>query len=255
MTNVTKDQVEQALGTIDNRFRPILDPRASSVIAQAKVMLKKSHEAFVESRRQRRKERQVHPWGFEIHPETPLRFRDTDIDGLKVRVDLFLAAYWKDHPGEVPSDLRVVIRVWSLDPHVYFREPWDAARLEHECSPQNGRVMLRLHFDLANPNQPGPRHHLQVGGNARPEELHWFPEALSVPRLLHMPMDLVLASELVAATFYPDEYKKIRREGAWKGSRNVSQQHLLKGYFTEALEAVDTNESVLDALWNVSWDG
>ena len=254
MTNVTVGQVEQALEIVDGSFRPILGPQASSVIARAKSILKESHEAFVESKRQGRRERPVHPWGFEIHPENPLRFRDTDVDGLKVRVDLFLAAYWADNPGEVPSDLRVVIRVWSLDPHVYFREPWDAARLEDECSPDRGRVMLRLHFDLANPHQPGPRHHLQVGGNARPEELHWFPEALSVPRLLHMPMDLVLASELIAATFYPDAYRKIRREPAWTGSRKVSQQHLLKGYFTEALEAVDTDESVLDALWNVPWD-
>ena len=114
--------------------------------------------------------------------------------------------------------------------------------------------MLRVHFDLANPNQPGPRHHLQVGGNAQPEERHWFPKALSVPRMLHMPMDLVLASELIAATFYPCAYEKIRREPTWKGSRNVSQQHLLKGYFTKALKAVGENESVLDALWNKPWD-
>ena len=249
--NVTVDKVEQAIKTVNGSFRHILDPRASSVIARAKSMLRTSHAAFEESRRQGRKERQERPWGFEIDPANPLRFRDTDIDDLKVRVDLFLAAYWAENPAEVPSDLRVVIRVWSLDPHVYFREQWDAARLEHECSPQNGRVMLRLHFDLANPNQPGPRHHLQVGGNAQSEELHWFPKSLSVPRLIHMPMDLVLASELIAATFYPDEYRKIRRERAWKGSRNVSQQHLLKGYFTEARKAVDTKKSVLEALWNV----
>ena len=252
--NVTVDKVKQALVTVDGGFRSILDPRASSVIAEAKSMLKDSHDAFVESSRQGRRERPTRPWGFEIYPANPLRFSNTDVEGLKVRVDLFLAVYWADHPGEAPSDLRVVIRVWSLDPHVYFREQWDASRLEDECSPESGRVMLRLHFDLANPDQPGPRHHLQVGGKARPEEWHWFPEPLSVPRMLHMPMDLVLASELIAATFYPDAYRKIRREPAWIGSRKVSQQHLLKRYFTEALEAVDTNASVLDVLWNASWD-
>lgn len=252
--NVTAGQVELALETINNRFHSILDPQASLVLAQAKSMLKESHKEFVESDRQGRKGRQTRPWGFKIHPEAPLRFIDTDVDGRKVRVDLFLSVYWEDDPAEAPSDLRVVIRVWSLDPDLYFREPWDALRLENECSPDSGRVMLRVHFDLANPNQPGPRHHLQVGGKARREELHWFPEALSVPRMLHMPMDLILASELIAATFYPDEYREIRREPAWRGSRKVSQQHLLKGYFTEALKAVDKNESVLDALWNKSWD-
>ena len=251
---VTSGQVERALETINNRFRSILDDQASSVLEEAKSMLRTSYEAFVESDRQGRQERQTHPWGFEIDPDNPLRFKDKDIDGLKVRVDLFLSVYWADDPAEAPADLRVVIRVWSLDPNLYFRKRWDALRLKNECSPDSGRVMLRVHFDLANPNQPGPRHHLQVGGNARPEERHWFPKALSVPRMLHMPMDLILASELIAATFYPCAYEKIRREPAWRGARKVSQQHLLKRYFTEALKAVDNNESVLDALWNKPWD-
>ena len=71
MTNVTVGQVEQALEIVDGSFRPILGPQASSVIARAKSILKESHEAFVESKRQGRRERPVHPWGFEIHPETP----------------------------------------------------------------------------------------------------------------------------------------------------------------------------------------
>ena len=251
---VMASQVEQALETIDSRFRSILDARASAVIAQAKSMLNESREAFAQARRQGRKERPEPPWGFEIYPGNPLRFKETDVDGLRVRVDLYVSTYWADEPAAIPSDLRVVIRVWSLDPHVYFREQWDAPVLAGMCGPDTGRVMLRVHFDLANRGQPGPHYHLQVGGNSRPEELHWFPKALSVPRMLHMPMDLVLATELVAATFYPDEYRDIRREPAWRGSRKVSQQHLLEGYFTEALAAVSRNESVLDALWNVPWD-
>lgn len=251
--SVTAGQVEQALEAIDSRFRSILDARAGSVIAQAKSMLNESKEAFVESRRQGRKERQERPWGYEIYPGNPLRFRDTVVGGLRVRVDLFVSAYWADEPAEAPSDLRVVMRVWCLDPQVYFREEWDALELMEMCRPETGRVMLRVHFDLANPGQPGPRYHLQVGGNARSEELHWFPEALSVPRILHTPLDLVLASELVAATFFPDEYRDIRREPAWKGSVRVSQQHLLEGYFAEALSAVRRDESALDALWNLPW--
>lgn len=254
MTKVTAGQVEQALETLDSRFRSILDSRASSVIAQAKSMLNESREAFIESRRQGRKERPPRPWGFEIYPENPLRFIETHIGGLRVRVDLFLSTYWEAEPAEAPSDLRVVIRVWCLDSHVYFREQWDSLELMEMCRPETGRVMLRVHFDLANSGQTGPRYHLQVGGNARPDELHWFPEALSVPRILHTPMDLILASELVAATFYPDEYRNIRREPAWRGSIKNSQQHLLEGYFSEGLGAVRRNESALDALWNLPWD-
>ncbi len=251
---ITAGQVQQSLETIDSRFRPILDDGAGAVIVQAKSMLLESKEAFDVSQQQGRRERPTRPWGFRIGPNNPLRFAKTMVNGLDVRVDLFLSAYWEEEPAERPVDLRVVIRVWSLEPQVYFRKEWDAPALEHKTNPDTGRVMLRVHFDLANSGQAGPHYHLQVGGNARPDELHWFPEALSVPRMLHMPMDLVLASELVAATFYPDAYKNIRREPAWTGSLRVSQSHLLEGYFGEALAAVRDNKSVLDSLWNASWD-
>lgn len=251
---ITVGQVERALETVASRLRPILDDRAGSVVAQAKSMLTESTNAFRESRRQRRPERPVRPWGFEIHPRNPLRFKETEVDQLRFRVDLFLSAYWIEEPAECPADLRVVVRVWSLDPHIYFREQWDAARMANVAGSDTGRVMLRVHFELANPQQAGPRYHLQIGGNAHVDELHWFPEAISVPRILHMPLDLMLASELIAATFYPDEYKDIRREPAWKGSLTVSQQHLLRRYFMQALAAVSDDESVLDTLWNVPWD-
>lgn len=213
-------------------------------------MLRESANAFEVSRQQRRKERQQRPWGFEIRPDNPLRFRETRVEGLRIRVDLFLSAYWDKDPADSPTDLRVVVRIWSLDPKFCVREEWDAPAVASGFDPGIGRVMLRFHFDLANPSQAGPRYHFQVGGNARPEELHWFPEALAVPRLMHAPMDLVLTTELVAATFYREEYDKLSREPAWKGSRRVIQEHLLAGYFSRALGAIDGNESVLDVLWN-----
>lgn len=114
--------------------------------------------------------------------------------------------------------------------------------------------MLRVHFDLANRGQPGPRYHLQVGGKPPVDGLSWFPAALSVPRFAHTPMDLVLATELIAATFYPLEYEKLRRESTWKGSRRTSQEHLLPDYFDHAKRAIEGKGSVLEALWNVEWD-
>ena len=216
-------------------------------------MLRNSNCQYNESKRQGRRERPLRPWGYCITPYDPLRFKATEIRGLKLRVDLFLKEYWAAEPAEQPCLLNVAIRVWCLDPHVYFREELNAPRLEGQTDPESGRVMLRIHFDLANEKQPGPKYHVQVGGNPLPEELLWFPEALDVPRILHTPVDLVLASELVAATFYPEKYEDIRREDSWKGTRRVSQEHLLYGYLERALAAVQSNNSVLDALRNVPW--
>ena len=248
---ITAAQVQQGLETVRKRLYAILDDRAEIVIEQAKSKLRDSKCQHDASRRQRPKG-PPKPWGFYIPPGDPLRFRETKVHGLKLRVDLFLKEYWADEPAEEPCELNVAIRVWCLDPHIFFRENWDSRGLESQIDPESGRVMLRIHFDLANPNQSGPKYHAQVGGNQRPGEFCWFPEAIDVPRILHTPVDLILASELVAATFYPNKYEQIKREDAWKGSRRVSQKHLLQGYFEDALAAVQSDESVLDALWNAT---
>lgn len=247
-------QVEQSLETIQKRLRPILDDRAPVVVERAKSMLRQSKREWDESRRQGRPERPARPWGFSIPPCDPLRFKPTQVDGLKLRVDLSSKAFWNADPAEKPAQLGVLLRVWCLDPQIYFREEWDSSELSDATDPKIGRVMLRVHFDLANPKQPGPEYHVQVGGRSRPEEHHWFPQSLAVPRLLHIPVDLTLASELVAATFYQNAFKNIRREDSWRGSRRVSQEHLLDEYFADALDAVRKNKSVLETLWNVSWD-
>ena len=193
-------------------------------------------------------------WGFTIDPERPLKFKVTEVNRLKLRADLAICAYWDSQPAQRPSELNVAIRIWCLTPGVYFRERMDAPRLEDAIDPMIGRVMLRIHFDLANQGQSGPEYHVQVGGNPQDDGEPWFPEALSVPRLLHMPMDLVLAAELIVATFYPMEYKKLRREGTWKNSRRKSQEHLLPEYLDQATKAIEGNSSVLEALWNVEWE-
>ena len=246
--------VLKILAMVGDRLQPILADDAANVIEKAKASLMQSAKQHVESVRQERKGRRVQPWGFSINPDQPLRFKETGSDGHRVRVDLFSRAYWDTEPADAPTELTVAMRIWYLDKRVYFRDRWDAPRIKDEINVHRGRVMLRVHFDLAEPGQPGPRHHVQVGGKQHAGELHWFPDTLSVPRMLHMPYDLVLASELVAATFFPDEYRRIRREPTWKYCMRTAQQHLLPGYLQKAANAVSNGESVLDALWNCSWD-
>ena len=232
----------------------ILDDRASVVIEEARSMLRASKEQFDRTRSRTEPAIQQRMWGYSITPSNPLRFRDTEIDGLRLRVDLFLKEFWSEEPGESPTVLNVVIRVWCLDHSVCYRADWDSESLEDRIQPDVGRVLLRLHFDLANPDQPGPKYHLQVGGKQLDEELHWFPKALSLPRILHMPVDLVLASELIAANFYPNAYRKLRREDMWVGARRVSQDHLLDGYIERARTAIASNGSILEVLWNTRWE-
>ena len=236
--------VERSLATIRDRLRPILDVRSYTVLARAEADLRNSVKQHHVRQR---------PWGIRIDPGAPLVFKETTVDGFKLRVDLFLRCYWNADPAEAPIELNVAMRVWSLDEAVYFRPEWDAVGLKEKLDSVGERVMLRLHFDLANLNQPGPRYHLQVGGVQHAREYHWFPKNLSVPRMLHFPMDLILATELIAATFYPCEYKSIRRESLWVNSRRVSQEHLLTNYLNQVLDAIDKG-SVMESLWNEEWE-
>ena len=217
-------------------------------------MLRNSRDEHRRRSRQGRTELPITPWGFSIEPSAPLRFRETKADGLRIRIDLFMNSYWNSEPAQAPYRLTATMRLWALDEPVYFRPDWDAEHLYEEIEPGNGRVMLRAHFDLANEGQPGPQYHLQIGGVQHAGEFCWFPQNLSVPRILHYPVDLVLAIELIAATFYEKEYKLIRREPSWIHSRRISERHLVQEYLSQAMSAINSEESVLEALWNRSWE-
>ena len=242
--------VETSIEAILKLYGSILDDRAHYVLTRAKAGLKTS---VTEYRARSREDRGLPSldWGFSIPPLEPLGFEVTEVDKLYLKVDLYSQSYWGSNPAETPTLLNVGIRVWSLDEQIYFRKEWDAKRLCTEIDGVTGRVMLRLHFDLANAAQPGPKYHLQIGGKPQDNEFHWFPESLGVPRILHPPMDLVLATELISATFYPEHYRKLKREPLWRSSIKTSQDHLLADYLDSAKRAVSEGRSLLEDQWNI----
>ena len=244
--------VLMALNTIGDRWRTILGPGAHDALARARSMVQGSTSIRLRSSRGRFTPSSKE-WGFRIDPDRPLVLKETVVDGIRLRPDLLVSASWSGLPAVEPTSLNIALRVWCLSSNVYFRDDWDASRLLGEINSSNGRVMLRVHFDLANEGQPGPRHHVQVGGVPHSGEFSWFPEVLSVPRLLHMPMDLVLAIEMIAATFYKADYDRVRREPSWIHCRKKSEAHLLTAYLQRATNAIQQGNSVMESLWNVPW--
>lgn len=251
MTLKAKD-VLMSLQVIGDRWKDILGPGAHDALARAKSMLQESMKNIPHNHRRNQASSQ-HGWGFRIDPDRPLTFRETRVDGLRILPDLLVDASWDSEPAQQPSKLNIALRLWCISKNVYFRDEWDAKRLLDEIDAQAGRVMLRVHFDLAEKGQPGPRHHVQIGGVQHLGEFSWFPEVLSVPRLVHMPMDLVLATELIAATFYKTDYDMIRREPSWVHCRKTSEEHLLTAYFQQGTTALRHGKSVMETLWNMPW--
>lgn len=244
---MTPGNVIRGLEVIETRLRRLLRPGAVVVLSQARAEVERTsalYEAAV-----RAGSRSPQPWGFAISPDAPLEFRTCVVRDHQLRVDLFCNLRWLDaRKPQVRQEL--VVRVWALDDAVILREGWDAPEVASKIDSQRGRVMLRFHFDRANEGQPGPTYHLQAGGNARDEEACWLHEAISVPRLAHPPMDLILACELVVANFCGVEDRKLLRDPPWHGSLCDSQNDLLLDYYDECARLVRRGEGLLRKLWN-----
>jgi hypothetical protein len=252
---MTSGKIITGLEVVRTKFKRILDSDADRILSAAKtavVSTKKEHDKRL---KQRRASYQPMPWGYSVSPGSPLRFRDAKVRDLTFRVDVVCKALWFGRRRE-PHSQQLAVRVWSLDKAVMFREALDAPEIEQAIDPKSGRVMLRFHFDQATSGQQAPRYHVQVGGRAQPEELCWLHEAVSVPRIAYPPIDLILACEMIAANFFPDEYKQIRSDPTWKGVLKTSQEYLLRDYFSTCMGVLDDdrmNISVLDELWSTPW--
>lgn len=252
---MTEGDVLKSLEVVRTKFGHILESEAYAVLEEARAAVINSKKEHDERIRQHRRERVLRPWGYRVSPEKPLRFRSTKVRDLRLRVDLMCEALWVGE-DDSPYSERLAIRVWSLDDHVMFRHELDAPAVKNRINPDYGRVMLRFHFDRASPGQHGPKYHLQVGGRAQPEECCWLHEGISVPRLAYPPIDLVLACEMIAADFFPDEYRHIRSDDVWKDVVKASQAYLLRHYYSTCLNVLNgrgRNPSLLDELWCTKW--
>jgi hypothetical protein len=237
-------------------FRPILEDGTESVIDWAIAELESSKKRFDEwTRRSDDPHLTPQPWGYRIDPQLPLRFKPSSvIKGLGLWVDLYCTVLWMQE-GTLPVKQEIHLCVWSNNMNYIYRPEWDPnVVLEKLTDPArlfNGRVILRCHFDLANPGQHGPKHHLQFGGEAREHELCWFPGIANLPRFVCPPTDLILACQLIAANFYWEEYKEFRKTPEWTGTLRRSQASLLRSYYKDCLNVLEQDRVLLDHLWNI----
>jgi hypothetical protein len=263
---VNARQVQEGLQELARSFAPILDESAKIVLKTAEARL------YPLPGQRGRRHQESQRWGYTIDSDNPLRFRPVLVDELRktLRVDVYCAVEWQDENAP-PTSQDIKIRVWSNEDsflHDFERQlingrvlsPAIEALAERMTGDaESGRVIYRCHFDRANENQAGPRHHLQFGGSPREGEYGFIPEVIDLPRLVQPPLDLILMCELIAMNFYPREYLEIRKEASWRSVVYQSQRNLLTSYYnscTEALQRFEIEESgsLLEHLWNVPLD-
>jgi len=245
------DRLEMGLRVLHKTFRRILDDQAQHVIENAITQLQVSHQRYEQFRRRTDNPNlRVPDWGYTIYPENPLRFRPSATPrGIRPRIDIYCEARWREDPLR-PTRNVIHMRLWSDEIDYCWREDWDSQTVFDKLT-NDGRVLARWHFDLSNPEQQGPRHHLQFGGNQQANELCWLIEEVDLPRFPFPPMDLVLACQLVAATFFWQEYLGRREDPLWTGVVREAERTFLRPYYDHCLAAINSEgSSVLDALWN-----
>jgi len=246
-----------SLNVLRDRFSGIIEATSARVLEEALAQVRASSgqttdENATRSRKTKKKKMRP-PWGFKIAPETPLQFQRCSVKGVNVRVDLYCQFEWPSDPAAEASVQNLAVRIWALDKNLCYRPEWDAERIGKEFNESLGRVMLRFHFDLATAPQPGPKYHFQIGGVPHGAELWWLPPSVNLPRIAHPPTDIVLACEMIAANFFPAEYRQIQAEATWKRAVRISQSETLREYHALCHEVVSVDEppnNLLDALWN-----
>jgi hypothetical protein len=246
---MTPEELIRCLFSMRDRMRKVLAGNADQILEEAAEQVRVSFDQAKKRNRANHKLRP--PWGFTISPQRPLEFLESVQKGIRLRVDIFCHLQWSYPAGELSRPRNLVVRIWCLEGSVFFRSPWDSKEISGRVEPNRGRVMLRYHFDFANEGQQGPTYHIQAGGGAHAEEVCWLAEAIDLPRIAHPPIDLLLASEMVAANFFADDYTKIRKDPTWMGSIRIAQDSCYRDYFQSCTKTIGANGNLLASLWNV----
>jgi hypothetical protein len=250
---VNHQQIARSLRGVKNHLGEILKEESLGVIDEAIAFVESSFELHSRQRRQ------THhpginqtPWGFAIPKDRPVQFKQSgEIEGLKPQVDIHCDFRWLEE-DDPPTKQTVAIRIWTEELNHAYREEWDSERVLEALTEVGAqpRVMLRFHFDKAEADQKGPEYHLQIGGNASPEELCWHPEELDLPRFAFPPMDFVLACQMIAANFFPDYYQTIRGYPEWTHIIRVSQEQFYRNYYEQCIGVLTEGKPLLDNLYN-----
>jgi hypothetical protein len=243
--------VEVGLRAISDSLGRILTGTYSRIIEEALAQVRPAAEVWKKGLKNW--QRRGTEWGYQISMDRPLEFQVCGVRGYETLVDLSCAVKWLRDPAAEPIEQNFTLRIWSLEKRLFFRQDLDAEQMKERLEDLGRRVMLRLHFDLANSGQEGPKYHIQVGGVPGQNEHCWLHPSMNLPRIAHPPADIVLICEMIAKNFFREEYRTIKTDPTWRGAVRDAQRLVLQEYFQLCYETVTRkqhDQSLLDRLWN-----
>lgn len=216
---MTPDELKRSLEVLRNRLGYLMEPESGQIIDEAKAMITKT---FQRHELDSKSGRPPNPWGYSINFGRPLRFIEAKVKDIGLNADLVSRIQFMGNPGTLHR-IELTIRIWAREKSIAIRDCLDSEEIKTEFDKNGRRVMVRFHIDKANPGQPGPKFHLQFGGKPQDDELAWIHKSIDVPRFPHPLMDVVLATDLVTANFFGEQYEKTIRDPTWRGVLRRSQ--------------------------------
>lgn len=240
--------------TENKSFREFLDPDSANPLYESVEKLRGIIENEKKLNKSRKEKKVV--WIFVIPRKTPLRFKvGEDEPELKLRVDLSCTIQGIEELNKQTFSIKKYnfeVRVWSEDENVIFRDCFDSEEIRTKIM-ESGcrRVMSRFHFDVKctdTRRHLEPFSHFHIGGDSEDHEFCWLHNKIDVPRFPHPPMDLILLSELILASFFQDRSKELRDDPFWKNMIQFSQNCFLKPYFDECNYIINNPDSVPSTL-------
>lgn len=188
-------------------------------------------------------------WELVIQPENSIKFVKSESDD-RVKPDIFCEIVASDSKDYPLSHLRLVLRVWSIQQNVSYRPEWDSNQIleKLEASYSYDRVISRCHYDTCTKTQYAPYYHFQFHGTPGDDELYWFPYTIELPHFPSPPIDLILAIEIVVATFFPKTHQRLLQDGTWVNIIKESELFLLNKYFERCTSYLETNPRYVTLL-------
>lgn len=235
-------------------FRDFLDPDAVNPLYES---VKKLDGIIVNEKKlcKSRKDKKI-DWIFVIPRETPLRFKIGDDDPeLKLRVDLSCSIQGIEEVTKKAFAIKKYnfeIRIWSEEKDVIIRDGFDSEEIGKKIMDSGcRRVMSRFHFDIKSTDTQRhlePFSHFHIGGDSEDHEFCWLHNKIEIPRFPHPPMDLILLSELILASFFQIPSQGLRIDPFWRSMVQFSQKNFLKPYFDECNYVIDNPDRVQSTL-------
>ena len=179
-------------------------------------------------------------WELVVYPENPIEFKIAESDN-RIKPDLFCDLRASNDDSFPLSYLRLVIRAWSIQRNISYRPGLDSEEILRriERADTDNRVISRCHFDTCDSGQYAPYYHFQLHGDPEDNEIYWYPNTIELPRFPSPPLDLILACEIIVATFFPTKHRLLVEQGEWTKLIKESECYLLSNYFRKVVEYLD----------------